>query len=236
MEFSLEALNEAALELGKGVILYAVDNEGDPVEWDGTADIDLAHLGDTQGVIKFTSNEQLGTLKLPEVYGDAALRAYVTGADPVLTAPLFLATPSLRQLISPTRNGLIGSGSRTPVARWTLVVLPQALFYDETDPIPGNKADISFSGSAWTKKTYDQPEGRALTTDEERLLGLGIWMFSGYWERPPVTYEATVNDVVVNVEECTFHVLRSTAALLQGTLAIVGLPEDYDIDIAPTLS
>lgn len=228
MQFTLEALNEAALELGKAVLLYAN-------EWNGSTDLALQHLGHTEGAVKFDAKESIAGLKLPEEYGEGMVKAYVVGADPVLTAPLFLADPALRAIITPTGDGVIGSGVRQEVKKYTLVALPRALFYDADTK--KNTASIGFtSPGGWTKTTSGDPSGRALTEDEERLLGLGIWMFSGYWERPPVTYEATVTDVVKNVEECTFHVIRPSAAALSGIMAIVGLPEDYDIDIQPVAS
>lgn len=224
MNTTLEALNEAALEIGKASILYAA-------EWNGTVNLALTHLGDTEGAVKFTANESIGGLKLPEIYGEGLVRAYVTGADPVLTAPVFLADPELRAIISPTGDGLIGSGGRRAVTRYTLAIMPTALYFD---PDTGkNDAGVNFDGTDWKKVTEAVPAGRALTTDETRLLGLSIWIFSGYWERPAFTYEATVNDVVKNIEECTFHALRSTAAALEGTLAVIGDPADYDIDIMP---
>lgn len=227
MELSISALNEAALEIGKATIYYAE-------EWDGISDLALAHLGDTEGVVRFNANEQIGGLKLPELYGEGNIRAYVTGADPVLTAPLFLADPTLRDLISPSGNGLIGSGTRREVTRYTLVIMPAALHYDAATG--KNDASIAYLPAGWRKLTQDQPEGRVLDTDELRLLGLSVWIFSGYWERPPVTYEATVNDVVKNIEECTFHGMRPTADALDGIMAIIGLPEDYGIDIQPVAS
>lgn len=231
MDITLAALNEAALEIGKAVILYA-----DPA-WDGVSPLTLSHLGDTEGAVKFTANEQIGKLMLPEVYGDAAVDAWVTGADPVLTAPLFLADPALRSLVSPSGDGVIGTGSRRPVARKTLVIMPQALFYDAYTG--KNTASVSFAVDSWTKTSTD-PEATptALTTDEQRLLGLSIWMWSCYPERPPVTYEATVNDVVKNIEEVTFHAIRpkgATASVVPGIVTI-GDPADYDIDIVGTAS
>jgi hypothetical protein len=224
MDLTISALNEAALEIGKATIYYAA-------EWDGATNLTLAHLGDTEGAVSFNAQESIGGLKLPEHYNEAYIRAYVTGADPVLTAPLFLADPTLRDLISPTGDGLIGTGTRREVTRYTLVIMPAALHYD---PDTGrNTATISFDGTAWEKVTEAAPTGRVLTEDEERLLGLSIFIFSGYWERPAVTYEATVNDVVKNIEECTFHGMRPTADALNGIIAVIGMPSYYDIDIAP---
>lgn len=241
MEATISTLNEAALELGKGVIYYATTGEVnedtglyESAEWDGTTDLELAHLGDTQGAIVFNANESVGTLKLPEHYNEGVIRAYVTGADPVLTAPIFLAHPGLRDLVSPSGDGLIGSGSRREVAYHTLVIMSEALHYDEGTR--KNNATIAYTPAGWRKITQADPAGRVLTEDEERLLGMTIWVFSGYWERPPVTFEATVNDVVVNVEECTFHGRRPSADVLDGVMALIGLPADYDIDIQPVAS
>lgn len=243
MEITLSTLDETALEIGKGRIFYATSGDEDEntgllesQEWDGTTDLELAHLGDTQGPVRFNAQESIGALKLPEHYNEGVIRAYVTGADPVLNAPLLLANPGLRRMISPSGDTIIGSGTRSEAAYHTLVIMPERLFFD-----PGTKkntATIAYLPAGWRKFTVADPSpaGRVLTDEELRLLGLTIWIPSGYWERPPVTFEAIVNDAVVNVEECTFHARRPAADVLDGIMAFIGLPEDNGIDIQPVTS
>lgn len=228
MDYTLVALNEAALEIGKAVILYAT-------EWDGTADLTLTHLGDTEGAVVFDAQEAIGRLNLPEVYGPGSVRSWVVGADPTLTAPMFLATPALRTLLSPTGDGLIGSGARRPTVRKTLVVFPQTLYYNATTG--KNDAKIRFTTAlGWEKSAEasgDPDAFAALTADETRLLGLSIWIWAAYADRPTVTFEATVEDVVKNIEQVTFHAERPTATALDGAMVMIGDPADYNIDIDP---
>jgi hypothetical protein len=226
MDYTLATLNTAALEIGKATILYAP-------EWNGTTDLTLTHLGDTEGAVAFTSNESIGGLRLPEHYGEGLISAFATGADPVLTAPLFLATPALRTLIAPTADNVIGAGGRRPVVRYTVVVMPQALYYNAVTGRYDAKVRYT-TASGWQKSAVasgDADVFAALATDETRLLGLSIWMWSGYWERPPVTFEATVEDVVKNIEEATFRALRPTAAVLLGRMVTLGSPAAHSIII-----
>lgn len=226
MDYTLAQLNEDALAIGKGVILYAL-------EWDGVADLTLTHLGDTEGDITFNSGEKLSGLKVRERYGDAYVRAYVAGADPVLTAPLFLADPTLRSLISPSGDGVIGTDARRPVVRYTLVVFPQFLFYnDETGK---NDAKIRYTTAAgWQKSaeaTGDPDVFAALSADETRMLGLSLWIWSGYFERPAITYRATIpgEDDVLDIETVTFHGMRPTDEDLP--MVTVGSPLTHGIVI-----
>jgi hypothetical protein len=227
MNLTLKALNEAALEIGKAVILYAT-------KWDGTTKLTMEHLGDTEGAVTFDPQEQIGALRLPEVYGPATVKAWSVGAEPILTAPLFLADPDLREIITPTGDGIIGATARRPVAEYTLAVLPQALFYN---PLTGqNNAKVEYAtGTGWRKSavaTGDPDSFTALSAADQRLRDLSIWIWNGYWSRPPVTYEATVDDVVKNIEEATFTGMPNMA-VLGGVIATQGDPATYGIDIDP---
>jgi hypothetical protein len=224
MDYTLDALNEAALEIGKAVILYAD-------AWDAVSDLALDHLGDTEGAVTFNANETIGGLRLPEHYGEGLVNAFAVGADPVLTAPLFLADPALRDIISPTNDGVIGTGTRRPVKRWTVVVMPQALYFNSATGF--NNAAVRYTATDGWRKSLNPgagtPTWTALNADEQRLLGLSIWMWSGMWERPPVTYEATVTDVVKNIEEATFRGIRPQVVGLP--MVTMGDPSAHGIEI-----
>jgi hypothetical protein len=225
MDYTLSALNEAALELGKGVVLYAD-------KWTGLVDLTLSHLGDTEGPVVFEANEQIGNLTLPEVYGPGAVKAWVVGAEPTLTAPLFLATPALRDLINPTGTKTIGLPGRRPVKEYTLAVLPQALWYNS---VTGqNNAKVQYlTATGWRKSAVaagDPDSFQALAGDDLRLLGLSIWIWAGYWSRPAVTYEATVENVVKNIEEATFTAMPNSA-VLGGAMVTLGNPATLGIVI-----
>jgi hypothetical protein len=218
MDYTLTALNEAALELGKGVILYAD-------KWTGLVDLTLTHLGDTEGPVAFEANEQIGNLTLPEVYGPGAVKAWVVGAEPTLTAPLFLATPALRDIVNPTGTKTIGLPGRRPVKEYTLAILPQALYYNS---VTGqNDARIRYTTlGGWEKSAVAAGAPAAyvaLAGDDLRLIGLSIWIWSGYWSRPSVTYEATVENVVKNIEEATFTAMPNSG-VLGGVMVTMGSP------------
>jgi hypothetical protein len=223
MNYTLTQLNEAALEIGKAVILYAD-------KWSGAADLALAHLGHTEGAVTFESNDQIAGLQLPEVYGPGNVKAFVVGAAPTLTAPLFLADPALRTIINPTGDGKIGLPGRRPVKEYTLAILPQALWYNAVT----GKMDATLqyeAGTGWRKSAVaagDPASFAALSTDETRLLGLSIWMWSGYWSRPSVTFEATVDNVVKNIEEATFTAMPN-ANVLGGVMVTIGSPAAHGI-------
>lgn len=218
MDYTLSALDTTALSIGKGSIFRAA-------EFTGAADLTLTHLGDTQGDITFNAAEKIGGLKLPEWYGDAYVRSHVIGAEPVLTAPLFLATPALRNTVSPTGDGLIANGGRRTIVRHTLVVFPQALFWNATDS--DYSATLRYTSAlGWQKVIGGTPA--ALTADETRLLGLSIWLWSGFFERPPITFRATVDDELVDVETVTFRAMRNEAGY---PLVTIGSPITHGINI-----
>jgi hypothetical protein len=225
MDYTLTQLNEAALELGKGSIFYAN-------KWDGLTDLTLTHLGDTEGAVTFSANEQIGGLQLPEVYGPGNVRAFTVGAEPSLEAPLFLATPALRDIINPTGDGKIGSPGRRPVREYTVVVMPQALYYNSVTGRYDAKVQY-VTGTGWRKSAVASGGAdnfQALSADETRLLGLSIWMWNGYWSRPPVTFEATVENVVKNIEQATFTAMPNYA-VLGGIMVTMGSPLAHGIVI-----
>lgn len=241
MDYTLDALNQAAVALGKAVVMYSVDGSGDPIEWDGATDLLLAHLGDTEGDVVFTANERISGRRLREWFGEAYVRAYVSSADPVATIPLFLAHPDLRDLISPTGDGKIGTVARREVVRHTLVMFPQQLYFNA---VTNNyDATIRYTTAAgWQKSAVAEGEAAsfaALSADDTRLLGLSIWIPAGFWERPPVTYRVTRpgDDEVLDIETATFHAVvpftaRENIASLP--MAWIGSPLAHGIAIDVT--
>jgi hypothetical protein len=232
--YTLSELNETALEMGKAAIMYATatSNGADkvPVKWSGTTDLHLKHLGHTEGAVRFDANDQIAGLQLPEVYGPGNVKAFVVGAEPTLTAPLFLADPARRDMINPTGDGKIGLPGRRPVKEMTLVAFPQALFFNAATGRHDAKVQY-ITGTGWRKSaTAGADSFAALTADETRLLGLSIWLWNGYWSRPSVSYEATVDNVVKNLEESTFTAMPNFG-VLSGVMVTTGSPLAHGIVI-----
>src|SRR5690606_15246183 len=123
VNYQLLDLDAVLRSLGRGVVFYA------PV-WDGTTNLALTHLGDTEGEITVEINETYNDLTLPELTGDAIHERKVAGENPVVTMPLFLADPALRAIVSPTGNASGGYQRQRPVTEYTLVIFPEELFLD----------------------------------------------------------------------------------------------------------
>lgn len=226
---TIGTLNKAALAIGKGKVMYAT-------AWAGTADLVLTDLGETDGDIVFDPGETVATLKLEERYGPGVVQAYVSGANPVATIPLFM-DPALRDVVTPSGDGKIGVAGRRPVALKTLVIFPLQLFFNpETD---AHDAKIQYTAaSGWQKSAEaagDPDAYVALTADEESLLSMSIWIWAGYFNRPPITLRhGSPTDVGKNLESVQFVGTVPEAAEVQGIMAHIGTPDEYGIDIDPT--
>lgn len=219
MNLQLTDLQQAARTIGRAVVFRAD-------AWSGTGSLALTHLGDTEGDITVAANESYVHATYPELTGPAKHESYVEGEDPVITIPLFVADPAVRAILSPTGNAGGGYSRRRRVKEHTLVLFPEELFYDEaTDKF----APISFTGGAW--KVGGQP----LTSEQERLLGLSMWFWRGFFTRPPVSFRHT--DAGKAVDSVSFQVMQAklpAAVLPEGErLYTLGDPADAGIDIEP---
>lgn len=227
MDYTVINLNDliaAGLAVGKGVVLRAP-------AWDGVSDLTLEHLGDSEGDIVFNGQENIRGLRLTE-WSPGYIRAYVKGADPILTTPLILADPAKRLLLSPTGSALIGTDIKQDIVYHTLVVFPQDLYKNTLT----NKFDAKIRYTAalgWQKSAVaagDADSFAVLSAADQRLLDLSIWMWKGYFERPPYTFRGTAADAdePIDVDEITFRVVRPEAA---PAMVILGDPSDVGVEI-----
>ena len=204
---------------------------GDPIRWDGTSTLYLAHLGDTEGDITFTANPTVANLTLPEISGQAVYEATYTGEGPVLNFPLFFADPDLIPIISPI--GLRGAGHVRvrDVAERTVVVFPEDLFRD------GNEIyqDIRYvTGTGW--EIGDGVGGwAALDAAQQVLLGLTIWCWRGYFQRPDRMYLGGHGDDGKNIVPIDFNLMMHPSLPDGQRLYTLGDPstaENGSIDIS----
>mgnify|MGYP001202531945 FL=1 len=219
VNYQLQDLDAVLRAIGRGVVFYA------PV-WDGTSNLALTHLGDTEGEITSETNEAYNDLTLPELTGDAIHERKVAGENPVLTIPLFMADPALRAIVSPTGNASGGYQRQRPVKEYTLVVFPEELFLDEAT---NEYEDLTYTGTEW------QVGGQALTPRQEELLGQSIWFWRGHFQKPGVTYRSEDGGkLVMPVTFQAMHTKLPLAVIPDGhRLYTVGDPGDANIDIHP---
>ena len=126
MDMTLLDLGDVLRSIGRGVIFYAPGNDALSVDgWTpGTGELALAHLGDTEGDIVFTPHSETTGLTLPEVTGPAKHTAIFTGEAPTLSFPLFLADPSLLDVITPTSSRSGGQSFRRRAKEYTIAIFP----------------------------------------------------------------------------------------------------------------
>lgn len=209
-------LDSILASIGKAAVFYKA------AYWDFNSNLvtALLPLGFTEGPITMTPNESFQTLTLDEYSGAAPHKVTVQGEGPVLTIPLFTADPALRAILSPTGTASGGSKRQQPVVARTLVLFPEELFIDPSDPT--GQDDLAL--------TYDIAQDRwelgtaALTDAQEDLLGQSLWCWKGYFSKPPLTY--THENVGKTVDECTFTLMYQVNAPNGHRLYTIGDPMD----------
>jgi acetyl esterase/lipase len=198
MNASLLNLETVLRKIGRGVVMYAVDESGDPTVWDGTSALLLAHLTDTEGDITMKANGTIAALTLPEIAGDAQFAATYTGEAPTLELPLFIADPDLLPIISPVDDAGAGHIRVREVAERTIVIFPEALFR-KTD---GTYAALAYTvGGGWTLG------GVAVDAAHQTLLSLTVWAWRGYFERPDRMFKGGHGNDAKNIVTVTFNVM-----------------------------
>ncbi len=220
MDYTLLDLQAQARAIGRGVVFYA------PTAWDALTDLALTHLGDTEGDISVAMNESYVHLTTPELTGAAKHKSYVEGEDPVVTLPLYMADPALRAIITPTGNASGGYGRRRPVVERTVVIFPEELFFDAATD---SYLPLGYTGEpgVWTVG------GAPLTAEQQRLLGLSMWFWRGYFSRPPVTFKHA--DAGKSLETATFQVMPNAALPDGERLYTLGDPSMKNINIEPVV-
>lgn len=214
MQYTLLDLTTQVRSIGRGVVFRAP-------AWDGVTDLQLTHLGDTEGDIQVTPNESFVHLELPELTGNAKHESYVEGEDPVLQIPLYVADPAVRSIITPTGNGGGGYSRRRPVTEHTLAIFPEEMFFNPATEAYGELAYTTAGG--WTVDTV------ALTAKQIRLLGLAMWFWRGYFARPPIRFRHA--EAGKAVEQVTFQAMINLNLPEGEQLYTLGDPADAGIVI-----
>lgn len=231
MDYSLLNLETLLRKIGRGVIMYAHDGGsgavGDPTRWDAASALELAHLGDTEGDIAFEPNGNVATLTLPELSGDAIHEATHVGENPQLQIPLFLADPDLLPIVSPTGAAGAGYTRVRDVSERTLVVFPEALF---------RKADGTFADLTYTTAGGWLLDGGALTSDQETLLEMSLWLWRGYFERPSRNFMGGHGDDGKNIVTVNFNVMLHPDLPEGQRLYTVGDPSAASVNIESGIS
>lgn len=226
MDYTLLDAQTVLRAIGRGVVFYA-EIAGQPGYWDGTTDLALKHLGDTEGDISIAMNESFVHLTTPEQSGAGKRKSYVEGADPVVTIPLYVADPALRAIVSPTGSASKGYARRRPVTELTLVIFPEELFLDVSDN--------AYKTLSWNPATQQfEVGGQALTAAQTALLGQAVWLWRGYFVSPSIVLKH--GDAGKAVESCTFQVMMDDTKPDGAMLLTIGDPADAGIDINPTAS
>jgi len=223
MDFNLLDLETVLRQYGRGTVWYAVDESGDPAQWDGSSAISLAHLGDTEGDIVFTPNNIVATLTLPEISGGAVHDAIDTGENPTLEFPLFLADPDLLPIVAPRGSASAGHIRVCDVAERTVVLFPEKLFN-----VAGG---CTYGTLAYTLATGWTLEGVALTAAQETLLELSLWLWRGYFTRPASTFKGGHGDDGKNIESVTFNCMMDASKPDGHRLYTRGDPATATIDL-----
>jgi hypothetical protein len=179
---SLTSAITAQRDIGRSRVFYAVTAAAGtvPLQWDGTTELFLTWLCDTEGAVVLTPNMTIDRLMAPELTGEAALRAKVKGERPVLEIPAIYASPATRALLSPTGNASGGYSTGRPVREMTLVVFPEELFFNSVT----NLFDLSLdpNGGTWLLG------GTAITLATARkqaLFGLTTWLWKCFPTKAP---------------------------------------------------
>lgn len=221
--FNLLELETILRKMGRGVVMYAVDDSGLPIRWDGDTELKLEHLGDTEGEISMAPNETVAALTLPEISGEAVHEAEHVGENPVLSIPLYLANPALLPIVSPTGSASAGSIRTSPVAERTLVVFPERLF---RNPTTGSYADdLSYDVDGW------KFNGVALDSSQLVYLSMSVFLWRGYFNRPTRRFLGGHGNDAKNIETATFQVMMHPDMPDGERLYTTGNPSLKDINL-----
>jgi hypothetical protein len=175
---SLTSALTAQRDIGRSRVFYAVTAPGGstPLQWDGTTELYLKWLCDTEGDLVMEPNASYNRLTAPELAGDAPLKAYVQGEAPVLTIPAVLANPDLRDILSPTGAASGGFSAQRPVSELTLVVFIEELFMNATTKV--HDLTLDPNGGTWLLG------GVALTGRKLALFNLTAWLWRCFPRKP----------------------------------------------------
>lgn len=213
-------LDDAIKSIGRAAVFYISP------AWDFASKIttSLTFLGYTEGEITVNFNETFNNLTMPEYTGEAIHEANVQGEGPEVTIPLFTADPALRAICSPTGSASGGGKRQRPVATRTLVLFPEHLFLDQSDPTLQETLPLEWDSVANQWELGDV----ALTAAQEQALGQSIWIWKGYFSKPVLRYRH--EEAGKSVDEVTFRAMYQDEAPVGYRLYAIG---DFSTVIDP---
>lgn len=197
-------------------------------EWDGITDLPstMTHLGDTEGDITIEFGDSYSILTLPELTGDAAHEIFLSGKNPVITIPLYLADPSVRAIVNPSGTGDGGFQRQRAVTTHTLWIVPEQLFLE------GNvQVEVDYvTATGWTVG------GDAATSAQDDLIQQSFWFWKGHFNFAPLSFSHADGGKALG--EVSFQVMHSglsNTLIPDGNkLWTMGDPVDNSIDINPS--
>lgn len=169
--------------IGRAAVFIAGTKAGanfTPGYWDGSSELTLKHLCDTEGVVGLDPKESFVYLTTPEQTGAGKHKGFVEGEDPLVEIPAFNGDPELLAIMSGTGNASAGYSRRRPVSELTLVIIPEELLLDPATKLYGK---LSYDGTAW------KLNNAALTPAQERLVGQIRWCWRGHFIKPKVEFK-----------------------------------------------
>lgn len=201
---SLTSALSALRDIGRARVFYAVTqaNGSVPLQWDGTTELYLKWLCDTEGAVAFEPNPEFQRLMATELTGSAPLEAKVQGEAPTITIPAVYASPATRALLSPTGSASGGYPYAIPVSELTLVFFAEELFFDATAATAKYGLALDPNGGSWTLG------GQALSglsARKQALFGLTTWAWRCFPVKAPFSY--THEDHGKSVQEVTVEVM-----------------------------
>ena len=202
------AIGRASVFYATGAYAYAAAPTG--------ADLTLTHLGDTEGEIDITANEEYSDLTLPELTGPAIHERYVSGESPQITLPMYAADAALRAILSPDGSAHGGNWRRRAVTEYALVIVPEEVFIESNTQAALVYTNTAGTG-AWTVG------GDAATAAQLAILDLSIWFWRGHFTKAMPIYRFEDGGKVV--KEVTFQAMFNDSMPDGHHLYTVGRPD-----------
>jgi hypothetical protein len=217
--FLLADVSNVVASYGRGVVFYAP-------KWDGLTPLSMSQLGVTEGDIVVTPNAATAGLTIPELTGPAKHDMDYLGEAPTVEIPLYLADPALIAIVSPSGSAHAGRSRRGPVAEYTLLVLPEALFLDADGQGIVTDYTVAFDAAgAWTFN------GIALDAERQAMLDVAFWMWRAVFNRPTRRFRGGAGDDKKNIETVSVESMHHPALPEGHHIYTTGDPFDSGIDL-----
>ena len=218
MSLSLLDLSAVVRSWGRGVVFRS------PL-WSPGSPITLTHLGDTEGDINIATNPELAALTTPELTGPAAHEMDFTGEAPTIEIPLYLTSPELIALCSPTGLASGGRSRRSAPAEHTIVIFPEGMFLKADNEGVVQDYAVTYVAGDW------KLNGVAFTAAQTALLGASFWAWRCVFPTPPRRYLGGAGDARKNIETISVSVLHHPDLIEGHHLYTIGDPFTAGIDI-----